>query len=57
MKFKNTIKYVIIVIIIIFYMASLVAKEFQNDTFFTIAIGENILENGGEKEEKLVQKT
>lgn len=54
MKFKNTIKYVIIVIIIIFYMASLVAKEFQNDTFFTIAIGENILENGVEKEEKLV---
>ena len=35
-------------------MCSIVTKEFQNDTFFTIVIGERVLENGIETEEKLV---
>lgn len=48
------IKNIIIVLLIILFTISIVPKTFQNDTFFTIAIGRNILENGVEKQEKLV---
>lgn len=54
MKNKNVIIHLVQILIIILVMCSSVSKEFQNDTFFTIAIGERILENGIEIEEKLV---
>lgn len=50
----NKVKNFIMIILIIIFTISVVPKEFQNDTFFTIAIGENILKNGIESEEKLV---
>ena len=36
------------------FSISIVTKAFQNDTFFTIVIGDRVLEYGIEKEEKLV---
>lgn len=42
------------IILIIIFTISIVPKEFQNDTFFTIAVGNEILENGVQSEEKLV---
>lgn len=39
----NKIKTLVIVALIIIFTASVVSKVFQNDTFFTIAIGEKIL--------------
>lgn len=51
---KEKIKYLIPILLIIIFMISIVPKSFQNDTFFTIAIGKDILENGVQKEEKLV---
>lgn len=50
----NKVKNFIMIILIIIFTISVVPKEFQNDTFFTIAIGENVLKNGIENEEKLV---
>ena len=47
MKFiKENLKYVVIVLLIVFFTASIVPKTFQNDTFYTIAIGKQIIENG-----------
>ena len=51
---KEKIKKLIPILLIIIFMISIVPKTFQNDTFFTIAIGNDILENGVQKEEKLV---
>ena len=48
------IEKIIYILLIIFTMISLVPKEMQNDTFFTIAGGRLILENGIQKEEQLV---
>ena len=48
------IEKVIYILLIIFAMISLVPKEMQNDTFFTIAGGRLILERGIQKEEQLV---
>lgn len=41
----NKLKNFIMIILIIIFTISIVPKEFQNDTFFTIAIGEKILNN------------
>lgn len=54
MKNKNIIVHLIQILLVIFFMISIVPKSFQNDTFFTIAIGERVLEYGIETEEKLV---
>lgn len=47
-------KRILLVFCLIIFSASVVRKTFQNDTFFTIAIGQNILKNGIEIEEKMV---
>ena len=54
MKNKKIIIHVIQVLLIICFMISITPKIFQNDTFFTIAIGNRILEHGVETEEHLV---
>ena len=36
----------LIIFLIIFFVVSIVPKEFQNDTFYTITIGRDILEYG-----------
>lgn len=41
----NKVKNLIIIVLIIIFTASIVPKTFQNDTFFTIAIGEKVLNN------------
>lgn len=46
--------HIIQILILIIFMCSIVDKEFQNDTFFTIAIGEEVLENGIDSKEKMV---
>lgn len=51
---KKYIINIIQVILIILFTISLVPKEFQNDTFFTIALGERTLEYGIEKVDQLV---
>lgn len=43
---KENFKYIVIVLLIIFFTISVVPKTFQNDTFYTIAIGKQIIENG-----------
>ena len=43
---KENIKYVIIVLLIVLFTISMVPREFQNDTFYTIAVGNDIIENG-----------
>lgn len=45
---------IIFILIIMLFATSVVVKPFQNDTFFTIALGERVLEYGIEQEEKLV---
>lgn len=50
----NKLKNIIIIILIIIFTISVVPRSFQNDTFFTIAKGNDVLENGVQKEEKLV---
>lgn len=54
MKKKDILIHIIQILLLIIFICSSVDKEFQNDTFFTIAIGERVLNNGIEKEEKLV---
>lgn len=54
MKNKNIIIHVIQVLLIICFIISITPKEFQNDTFFTIVIGNRVLEHGVETEEHLV---
>lgn len=39
-------KKILIVVLIIFFVVSIVPKTFQNDTFYTIVIGEDILKYG-----------
>lgn len=51
---KDRIIHVIFSIVIIIFVMSIVHKAFQNDTFFTIALGEKILNGGLNTEEKLV---
>ena len=47
MKFlKNNIRYIVIVFLIILFTISLVPKTFQNDTFYTIAVGKQMIEHG-----------
>ena len=45
---------VILVIFLIIFTATIVEKSFQNDTFFTIAIGKEIIKNGIDENEKMV---
>lgn len=51
---RNKILTIMPILLIAIFMIAIVPKEFQNDTFFTIVLGNNVLENGIEKEEKLV---
>jgi hypothetical protein len=51
---KNKILFCILSVIIIIFTISIVPKKFQNDTFFSIALGEEILQNGISTEEELV---
>lgn len=53
MKTKK-IKDTLLILILILFTICIVRKSFQNDTFFTIAIGKSILENGIEVKEKMV---
>lgn len=47
MKFiKENVRYIVIVLLIILFTISIVPKTFQNDTFYTIAIGKQIIEHG-----------
>ena len=47
MKFiKENIKYIVIVLLIMLFTISIVPKTFQNDTFYTITIGKQIIEHG-----------
>lgn len=51
---KNNKKAIIIIsFILIVFTCSLISKTLQNDTFFTIATGENIITNGLDKAEHL----
>lgn len=43
---KSYVKYVIAIILIIIFTVSVVPKTFQNDTFYVIALGDYIIENG-----------
>lgn len=54
MKNKNVIIHIIQILLIICFITSITPKGFQNDTFFTIAIGNRVLEYGVETEENLV---
>lgn len=54
MKRKNIITHVIQIILIILFVVGITPKQFQNDTFFTIPIGNRVLEYGVENEEHLV---
>lgn len=49
-KFKN----IIIAILIVIFTISLVPKTLQNDTFWSIKLGQEILEHGIKSEEELV---
>ena len=40
-------KYIIFSIIIVIFTIGIVRKQMENDTFFTIPIGEYIVQNGG----------
>lgn len=51
---KEKIKDLILIFLIILFTISIVPKKMQNDTFFTIAGGNNILKNGIEEKERLV---
>ncbi|MCI8308873.1 MAG: hypothetical protein HFJ45_01355 [Clostridia bacterium] len=46
---KKYLKYIISIILIIIFVFSVVPKNFQNDTFYIIALGEQILEDGLDK--------
>ena len=43
---KDNLKYVVIVLLIVIFTISIVPKDFQNDTFYTIAVGKHIVKNG-----------
>jgi hypothetical protein len=43
---KKYLKYIIAIILIIIFVGSIVPKKFQNDTFYIISLGKQILENG-----------
>lgn len=51
---REKIRNILLLICLIIFSVTIVKKTFQNDTFFTIALGENILENGIDTQEKLV---
>ena len=53
MKCKK-IKNIILIFFLIIFISTTVEITFQNDTFFTIALGRDILENGINTQEKLV---
>ena len=46
MNTKKNIRLILCIIVISIFSASLVEKSFQNDTFFTIAVGNKILSEG-----------
>lgn len=50
----SKLKNIVILLLIVIFTMSVVQKMFQNDTFFSITLGQRILENGFESEEKLV---
>lgn len=54
MKNRNIVIHIIQILLIIFFTIAIVPKTFQNDTYFTISLGENIINEGISKEEKLV---
>ena len=43
---KDRLKNIIYIFLIIVFSLSLVQKQFQNDTYFDIAVGEKILNQG-----------
>ena len=49
---QNKKLFVVFSLLIVIFMVSIVNKSFQNDTFFTIPIGNYILENGISSEEQ-----
>lgn len=51
---KNKVINIILILIIMLFMTSCVEKTLQNDTFFTIALGERTVEHGIEKYDQLV---
>lgn len=51
---NNKKELILFIVLIILFCMSIAPKTFQNDTFFTIAIGENILKNGIDNKEVLV---
>ena len=51
LKHKKLILEIIILILIILYAVSLSPKRLQNDTYYTIAIGKLITENGIDMQE------
>lgn len=48
---KDNFKYIVIVILIIMFTISLVPKTFQNDTFYTISVGKQMIEHGIDSDE------
>ena len=53
MRNKEKLLNLLQIIITILFMISVVPKTFQNDTFFTIALGERVATYGIEQEEQL----
>ena len=53
MKKENKIKLIIFCVLAVFIGISVVSKTFQGDTYFTIALGEDILQNGINTDEVL----
>ncbi len=51
---NNKIMHIMQIIIIAIFIISIVPKEFQNDTFFTIALGERTVNYGIEETDRLV---
>ena len=43
---KNYFKYIVAIILIILFVISVVPRTFQNDTFYIIALGQQIMEGG-----------
>ena len=46
---KKYLKYILVIILIIIFVTSIVPKSFQNDTFYIIALGNLVLDNGMDK--------
>ena len=53
-KHKETIFMIIAIICIIIFGTAMAPVELQNDTFYTIKIGQHIMENGMLKNRRLI---